>query len=453
MIGKVLVANRGEIAARIVDACRKAGVRSVAVYSDPDAQAPHLQRADEAYALGGELAAESYLNQSALLEVARSAGCDAVHPGYGFLAENAEFARAVEQAGMVWIGPAPECIEAMGSKHQARELAVSLGVPVVPGSAVLSEEDDAALAEAAAGVGYPLLVKASGGGGGIGMRAVAQPQDLAAAVRATRDLAGKHFSDGAIYLERLVARPRHIEVQVFGFGNGEAVHLFERDCSIQRRYQKVVEEAPAPNVPDATLERMRAAALALARSQNYRGAGTVEFLYDTDTGEFYFLEMNTRIQVEHPITEMITGVDLVGMQIELAAGRLAPVAQASLAMRGHAFECRVYAERPAKHFLPSTGVLEVFDFPAGAQGLRVDTGYAQGMRVTHLYDPLLAKVIAWGETRGAAAQRMRDALAAFQVKGVETNLGMLQALMSHEALLNGTPTTQFLALYPETAVA
>lgn len=452
MIRKVLVANRGEIAARIIEACRQCGVASVAVYSEPDAQAPYLKQADEAYPLGGALATESYLNQAALLEIAGKAQCDAVHPGYGFLAENAEFATAVEQAGMAWIGPTPECIVAMGSKHQARQLAVELGVPVVPGSAILSA-DDAALAEAASSVGFPLLVKASGGGGGIGMRAVAKPEDLAAAVRATRDLAGKHFSDSAIYLERLVAQPRHIEVQVFGFGDGQAVHLYERDCSIQRRYQKVVEEAPAPNLPEATLEKMRAAALALACGQKYRGAGTVEFLYDTDTGEFYFLEMNTRIQVEHPITEMITGADLVAMQIKLAAGTLAPIEQSALNQHGHAFECRVYAERPAKHFLPSTGVLETFAPPVEGAGVRVDTGYAQGMKVTHLYDPLIAKVITWGETRELAAARMRDALAAFQVSGVETNLGMLQALMSHDAVLNGTPTTQFLSLYPETAVA
>jgi len=452
MIGKVLVANRGEIAVRIVRACRRCNVKSVAVYTEPDQGAPHVSLADEAYPLEAASPAQGYLNQTALLAIARASGCDAVHPGYGFLAENAQFASAVEHAGMVWIGPTPQSIDIMGNKQRARELAASLGVPVVPGR-TLTACEDVTLVQAATSLGLPVLVKASGGGGGIGMRVVEREDDLLAAIRATRDLASKYFGDAAVYLERFVPSARHIEVQVFGYGDGKAIHLYERDCSIQRRYQKVIEEAPAVDVPQQTLQAMRSAALTLACDQEYRGAGTVEFLYDTETGSFYFLEMNTRIQVEHPVTEMITGLDLVAMQIELAAGKLAAVPQASIKAAGHAIECRVYAERPAKRFLPSTGRLEVFVPPPESADLRVETGYSQNMQVTHFYDPLLAKVIAWGQSRQAAAARMHRALGAFQIRGVETNLGMLRAIVSHEAVLSSAPTTQFLSQHPQVLTA
>ncbi len=445
MIKKVLIANRGEIACRIARACRKLGIESVAVFSEADTRALHTQMTDEAYPLVGSLPSESYLHTEAVLAIARSAGCDAVHPGYGFLSENAEFALAVENAGMTWIGPTPECIQAMGDKHHARELAQRAGVPVLPGSRRIEPDSDADPAEIAQAVGYPLLVKASGGGGGIGMRNVDKPEDLTAALKAAQTLAVKCFGDGAVYLERFIGKARHVEVQIFGYGDGRVVHLFERDCSIQRRFQKVIEEAPAPGISEPCLQRMREVAVALGASQRYRGAGTVEFLFDTEGEAFYFLEMNTRIQVEHPVSEMVTGLDLVCMQIELAAGRLQPVSQQDIRCGGHAFECRVYAERPAKGFLPSTGTLGAFKLPSPHPGIRVDTGFREGMAVTHLYDPLIAKVIAWGGTRNEAAALMRRALDELEIDGVQTNLAMLRAVMRHKTLLESAPTTRFLA--------
>jgi 3-methylcrotonyl-CoA carboxylase alpha subunit len=452
MIKKILIANRGEIACRIIQACRKRHITSVAIFSEADAQSLHVQLADEAYAVGGPLPSESYLNSDTILEVARSAGCDAVHPGYGFLSENAEFARAVEAAGMAWIGPTPECILAMGDKHHARELAQRAGVPVLSGSQRIDRADTPELAAVGAAVGYPLLVKAAGGGGGIGMRNVDKPEDLVAAVRAAQELAAKCFADSTIYLERFISKARHIEIQLFGYGDGRVVHLYERDCSIQRRFQKVIEEAPAPGISAMCLRRMREVAVALAASQQYRGAGTVEFLFDTESEEFYFLEMNTRIQVEHPVTEMITGFDLVAMQIDLAAGEPEVITQQSIQSNGHALECRVYAERPAKGFLPSTGTLKTFKLPPHQPGIRVDTGFCEGMAVTHLYDPLLAKVITWGSTREEAATLMGVALEGFEIEGVQTNVGMLRAIMQHEAMLRSAPTTDFLAAYAKEVV-
>lgn len=443
MLRKILIANRGEIACRIIQACRKLGITSVAIFSEADANSLHVQLADEAHPIGGPLPSESYLNADAILATARSAHCDAIHPGYGFLAENADFAHAVENAGISWIGPTPESIVAMGDKHHARELAQHAGVPTLPGSTRITDGHEQQIVQAGEAVGYPLLVKAAGGGGGIGMRPVDNAEDLIAAVQATQKLAAKCFADSTIYLERFISEARHIEVQIFGYGDGRVVHLYERDCSIQRRFQKVIEEAPAPGISEDRLEHMRKVAVALAASQHYRGAGTVEFLFDTRSEAFYFLEMNTRIQVEHPVTEMITGLDLICMQIELAAGSATGVAQHDIHSSGHAIECRVYAERPAKRFLPSTGTLTAFELPKHP-GVRVDTGFRKGMAITHLYDPLIAKVIAWGNNRDEAAERMHVALESFVIDGVQTNLNMLQAIMQHDAMLRSVPTTRFL---------
>ncbi|MGE0798621.1 MAG: biotin carboxylase N-terminal domain-containing protein [Lautropia sp.] len=441
---KVLIANRGEIACRIARSCRALGLRSAAVHSDADAGALHVASCDEAVALGGTAAADSYLRTDRLLAAAAAVGADAIHPGYGFLAENAAFAAEVEAAGLVWVGPTPESITEMGDKERARGLAERAGVPVLPGSERFADADAAALRSAAEGVGLPLLVKAAAGGGGIGMRRVDRADDLAAAVEATQGMARRAFGDGTVYLERLVAHARHVEVQVFGFGDGRALHVHERDCSIQRRYQKIVEESPAPRLADETRRAMQAAAVALAAQTRYRGAGTVEFVVDADTQAFYFLEMNTRIQVEHPVSEMTTGLDLVALQLLLAAGRPLPIAgQADIHASGHAIECRLYAERPAKGFLPSTGELTRFVLPAEDAGLRIDRGVRAGDRISHYYDPMIAKIIAHGADRDAAIARLAAALAAIEIAGVETNLAFLRQTIQHPAFRAGEVSTGF----------
>ena len=420
---KVLIANRGEIACRVARACAAQGVEAVAVFTDVDAGAPHTTLAHEAHGLGA--APNAYLDMERL-------------------SENAAFARRVEAAGMAWIGPAPQSIEDMGDKERARTLARQAGVPVLPGSPRFDAEPPAGLDALAEDIGYPLLVKASGGGGGIGMRRVERGADLRAAIRTTQDLALKAFGDATVYLEREVQNARHVEVQVFGFGDGRAILLFERDCSVQRRFQKIVEESPAPQLPEGLRQAMCEAAVSLAQSQRYRGAGTVEFLYDVARQSFYFLEMNTRIQVEHPVTEMVTGHDLVRMQIALALGeRFATLDQGGVQQRGHAIECRLYAERPAKGFIPSTGTLARFAMPVAAQDFRVETGQREGGVVTHHYDPLLAKLIAWGPTREAAAQRMREGLDSLAVEGVQTNSQFLQRILAHPAFLGGEVHTRF----------
>jgi 3-methylcrotonyl-CoA carboxylase alpha subunit len=443
-VKKVLIANRGEIACRIIRSCKALGLATVAVHSDADAQARHVAEADEAFSLGGSAPLESYLKVERVLEAARATGADAVHPGYGFLAENDAFARAVQAAGMVWVGPTPDSIVDMGDKERARLLAKAAGVPILPGSARFAPGDDAGLAEAGEAVGFPLLVKAAAGGGGIGMRRVERAEDLAAAVAATQGMAQRAFGDGTVYLERYIARARHVEVQVFGFGDGQAIHVHERDCSIQRRFQKIVEESPAPGLPASVRDAMFAAAVALSRQERYRGAGTVEFVVDADTFEFFFLEMNTRIQVEHPVSEMNTGLDLVGMQLQLAGGM--PVAvreQAGVVARGHAIECRLYAERPAKGFLPSTGTLTRLRMPEADDSLRIDCGVREGDKVTHFYDPMIAKVIAHGADRAAAIERMLAALEAIEVEGVETNRAFLLRAIAHPAFREGRVSTGF----------
>jgi 3-methylcrotonyl-CoA carboxylase alpha subunit len=442
-IKKVLVANRGEIARRIFTSCRRLGLKTVAVYSEADAQLAHVMEADEAYPIGGARPQESYLRIDRLLDVAAKSGADAVHPGYGFLSENAEFAEAVGSAGLVWIGPAPQSIRDMGDKQRARDIAIGAGVPVVPGSRRFEVDSLDGLDEAGRAVGFPLLVKAAAGGGGIGMRLVEKPDQLKDIAVATQSMAGKAFGNGAIFLERFIPKARHIEIQVFGYGDGTAVHLFERDCSLQRRFQKIIEESPAPKLPKSVRDRMTAAAVDLCRATRYNGAGTAEFIVDAATFEFYFLEMNTRIQVEHPVTEMLTGRDLVEMQIELARGQLTPIDQTAIRAKGHAIEARLYAENPSKRFMPSPGRLDRFRPPQG-DGIRVDAGYREGDTITPFYDPLIAKVIAWGESRDQARQKLGSALRAFELEGIRNNRDFLVACLADEVFAAGDVSTGFI---------
>jgi 3-methylcrotonyl-CoA carboxylase alpha subunit len=442
-INKILIANRGEIARRVIASCRRLGLATVAVYSEADASLAHVAEADEAYLVGPARVQESYLRTDRLLDVARQSGADAVHPGYGFLSEKAEFAKAVVNAGLAWIGPAPASIRDMGDKQRAREIAVAAGVPVVPGSRRFEIGDLEGIGDAAALVGFPLLVKAAGGGGGIGMRRVEDSEQLADIAAATQSMAAKSFGNGAIFLERYIPKARHVEIQVFGFGNGAAVHLFERDCSLQRRFQKVIEESPAPNLPDSVRDRMAAAAVALCRATRYRSVGTVEFVVDADTFHFYFLEMNTRIQVEHAVTEMITGVDLVAMQIDLARGRLGTMAQNTVTRRGHAIEARLYAENPAKKFMPSPGRLERFVPPRAGQ-VRVDSGYREGDTITPFYDPMIAKIIAHGGDRNEARGNLIAALKEFQIEGIHNNRDLLIACLNDNVFAAGDVSTGFI---------
>ena len=443
---KVLIANRGEIACRVIRSCKALGIGTVAVHSEADTRALHVDLADEAYPVGPAPAKHSYLSIPAILAAAEASGADAVHPGYGFLAENSAFARAVMAAGLIWIGPDPDSIDDMGDKERARLLAKAAGVPILPGSPRFARGELHGLSKAAEQVGFPLLVKASAGGGGIGMRRVDTVADLAKVVETTQTLAEKSFGDGAVYLERLVPKARHIEIQVFGFGDGRAVHLFERECSIQRRFQKIIEETPAPRLDSATVAEMARSAVALCRQERYRGAGTVEFVVDAETGAFYFLEMNTRIQVEHPVTEMTVGVDLVALQVRLAKGDdLSELTQNSIQRAGHAIECRLYAENPKMNFLPSPGVLKRFHLPAEGDGLRIDTGVREGDQITFHYDPMIAKLVARGDTRDAAIDRMLQCLDELAVEGVATNTGFLARVLDHAAFRAGDTHTGFVA--------
>ncbi len=440
---KLLIANRGEIACRIMRSARSLGIATVAVYSEADAAARHVAEADEALPIGPAAAKESYLVAEKIIAAARESGADAIHPGYGFLAENAAFARAVEDGGLIWVGPTAENIAIMGDKERARTIAQGAGLPIVPGSARLTADDLSGLDEAAAAVGYPLLVKASAGGGGIGMRQVDDPAKLANVVGATQTMAERAFGDGTVYLEKLVLQPRHVEIQVFGHGDGRGFHLMERECSVQRRFQKIVEEAPSPAVDPALRARMTDAALALVELERYRGAGTVEFILAPD-GEFYFLEMNTRIQVEHPATEMITGLDLVGLQLRLARGEdLSGLSAPAAGPDGHAIECRIYAENPDKNFLPSPGLLERFAPPPEGDGIRLDTGVAEGDRITPFYDPMIAKLVAHGSDRGAAIDKMLTALGEFRIEGIVTNIDFLRRVVAHDAFRAGHTHTGF----------
>ncbi|MFZ5492254.1 MAG: acetyl/propionyl/methylcrotonyl-CoA carboxylase subunit alpha [Pseudomonadota bacterium] len=428
MFDTLLIANRGEIACRVIATARRLGIRTVAVYSDADAGARHVRLADAAVRLGPAPAADSYLSMDAVLEAARVSGAQAIHPGYGFLAENAVFARRCAQAGLVFVGPPPEAIEAMGAKDAAKRLVVQADVPVVPGFDAPGA-DDAQLIEAAARVGYPLLVKAAAGGGGRGMRRVDSAAGLADAIASARREALAAFGDDALLLERYVTHARHVEVQVFADAYGRAVHLFERDCSVQRRHQKVVEEAPAPGLSDELRAAMGEAAVRAALAVGYRGAGTVEFLLAPD-GAFHFLEMNTRLQVEHPVTEAITGLDLVEWQLRVAAGEPLPLAQADIRRHGHAIEVRLCAEDPARGFLPGVGRLDTLALPAPGPGRRVDTGFDSSDTVSPHYDSLLAKLIAWGEDREQARARLLAMLAETTSVGVACNVALLERILA-----------------------
>jgi 3-methylcrotonyl-CoA carboxylase alpha subunit len=435
--GKLLISNRGEIAVRIIRACRELGISSVAVYSEADEGAMHRRLADEAYPIGPAPAAESYLNVERIVQAIEASGAEAVHPGYGFLSESAAFARAVEASGAVWVGPPPEAMEAVGFKVRAKELARQAGVPTVPGYEGEEESEDG-LAEEAERIGYPVLVKASAGGGGRGMRAVHSAQDFAEAVRGARREAEAAFGDGSVFLEKLIEDPRHVEVQVIGDREGNLIHLYERECSIQRRHQKVVEEAPSPALASELREEMCAAAVRLAHQAGYRNAGTVEFLLSGE--DFYFLEMNARLQVEHPVTELVTGLDLVHLQLAVAAGERLPLSQEDVTLRGSAIEVRLYAEEGG---LPAGGKLLAFTTPQGP-GIRNDAGVETGEEVLLHYDPMLAKLIVCAPDRRAAVLRLRRALRDYAVLGVPTNLPLLRRIADHPAFAAGETTVRFL---------
>jgi propionyl-CoA carboxylase alpha chain len=441
VIAKLLVANRGEIASRVLRTCRAMGVATVAVFSDPDADAPFVAEADEAVALGGATPAESYLRGEAIIEAAERTGADAVHPGYGFLAENADFARACRKHGLTFVGPPPEVIAATGDKLEAKRLAAAAGVPVLPGIEAADLDGDG-LRAAADAVGWPVLVKAALGGGGVGMRLVREPDELAEAVAAARRQAGAAFAGDAVFLERYLERPRHVEVQILGDIGGHVVPLFERECSIQRRHQKLVEESPSPAVGADLRARLAAAAVAVGQAIGYAGAGTVEFLLTRD-GEFLFLEVNPRLQVEHPVTEAVTGLDLVRLQLLLAAGEPLPAEVGRATVSGHAVEARLYAEDPRRDFLPAAGRLHRFRVEQ-RPGLRVDAGVRDGSVVGVHYDPLLAKVVAHAPTRAEAAGLLAAALAGARIHGLVTNRDLLVRVLRHEAFLAGETDTHFL---------
>ncbi|MBM7830971.1 acetyl-CoA/propionyl-CoA carboxylase biotin carboxyl carrier protein [Agromyces cerinus] len=445
---RVLVANRGEIAVRVIRTLRRLGIRSIAVFSDADADAPHVRLADESVRIGPAPAAESYLDPARIIAAARETGAEAIHPGYGFLSEHAGFAEACRDAGIVFVGPGVDALEVMGDKIRAKRHVEASGVPTVPGIADPSL-DDAALAAAGEAVGFPLLVKPSAGGGGKGMQIARDARELAAALPAARRVAITAFGDDTLLLERLIERPRHIEVQVLADDFGNVIHLGERECSLQRRHQKVIEEAPSPLLDTETRARIGQAACDAARSVDYRGAGTVEFLVsDAAPDEFFFIEMNTRLQVEHPVTELVTGVDLVEQQLRVAAGQPLALTQSDIELTGHAIEARVYAESPERGFLPSIGELLVWREPSG-DGVRVDGGIRSGQQITADYDPMLAKVIAYGADRTEAIARLDAALADTVVLGVDTNLGFLRRLLAEPAVQRGELDTGLIDRMPE----
>ena len=449
MIQRVLVANRGEIACRILRACREAGLSSVAVYAENDRLGMFKELADDSVLLEGDTIAETYLNGAAIIEAAQQTGADAIHPGFGFLSERAEFAQAVMDAGLVWIGPSPQAIEQMGDKMSARQIMKRAGVPVIPGVEI--EEEDETLAmqairAAAQETGYPLLLKATAGGGGKGMRVVQTPDELEQGAQAARREALAAFGDGRVYVEKLLMKSKHVEIQILADAHGRCIHLGERECSVQRRHQKVFEEAPCSSMTPSLRERMGQAAVAAAKAVDYVGAGTVEFLL-ADDQSFYFLEMNTRIQVEHPVTEMVTGVDLVREQLRIAEGQ--PMAVDELNIRGHSIEVRLYAEDATNNFLPAIGPLAVFRPPVGP-GIRLDTGVREGDEVTPHYDPMLAKLIVFAPTRQEALQRIRRALDEFVVLGTTTNIGFLRDLCDVPEVISGdTYTSMIDDLYPD----
>ncbi|MBB3879612.1 acetyl/propionyl/methylcrotonyl-CoA carboxylase subunit alpha [Sphingomonas pseudosanguinis] len=447
MFDSLLIANRGEIACRIIRTAREMGLRTVAVYSEADARALHVRMADEAILIGPAPARESYLDAARILDAARESGAEAIHPGYGFLSENAEFAESVIAAGLIWVGPNPDSIRAMGLKDAAKTRMIAAGVPVTPGYLGEDQSPDRLAAEADA-VGYPVLIKAVAGGGGKGMRRVDDPAAFAEALASCRREAAASFGDDRVLIEKYILSPRHIEVQVFGDRHGQVLHLFERDCSLQRRHQKVIEEAPAPGMDDATRDAVCGAAVRAAQAVDYVGAGTIEFIADASEGlradRVWFMEMNTRLQVEHPVTEAITGVDLVEWQLRVAAGEPLPITQGDLTIDGHAIEARLYAEDPAKGFLPAIGTLEVFDL-GDDPAIRIDTGVEEGAEITPWYDPMIAKVIAHADTREAAREALADALDETVIWPVRTNAGFLVEALDHPDFASGQVDTGLIA--------
>jgi acetyl-CoA carboxylase biotin carboxylase subunit len=441
MIQKILVANRGEIAIRVMRSCRELGIKSVAVYSDIDRKAMHVRYADEAYNVGPAPSNESYLNAEKILEVAKKANVDAIHPGYGFLSENAEFAGKVAEAGIIFIGPSPEAILAMGDKLTARQKMIENGVPVVPGTKepVKSEEE---LVKTVESIGYPVMLKASAGGGGKGMRLVRNKEDLISSYRMAKSEASSSFGDDAVYVEKYIESPHHIEFQVLADKHGNTIHLFERECSVQRRHQKVVEETPSPLMTPELRDEMGKQAVAAAKSVNYEGAGTVEFLVDNDRN-FYFLEMNTRLQVEHPVTELVTGKDLVKAQILIADGQPLPYKQEELSQIGHAIECRIYAEDHKKNFMPSPGLIQQIVEPLG-QGVRTDGYVYEGYEIPYHYDPMISKLITWAPTRDEAIKRMKRALYEYKITGVKTSIPFLVKIMDTKDFYEGKYDTHFI---------
>jgi acetyl-CoA carboxylase biotin carboxylase subunit len=451
MFRKVLIANRGEIAIRIIRSCRELGIRTVAIYSEADVESLHVRMADEAVLVGPAASAQSYLKIDAIVAAARETNAEAVHPGYGFLAESAEFARAVTTAGLTFIGPTPDAMEIMGSKTSARRAAVEAGVPIVPGTVepLQSFEDASATAEK---FGYPVMLKAAAGGGGKGMRLVNDNNDLRSAFETAQTEAAAAFGDSSLYLEKAIERPRHIEIQIFGDTHGNVVHLGERECSIQRRHQKVIEECPSPiNDPDLR-RRMGEAAVKIGRAVDYTGAGTVEFLLADATHDFYFLEMNTRLQVEHPVTELVTRHDLVREQFRVATGEPLSFTQEDIDWQGHAIECRIYAEDPANNFFPSPGTIEHLQEPAGP-GIRIDSGVTRLSEVSIHYDPMVAKLAVWGRTREEAIERLRRALDEYEVVGITTTLPFFREVVRDEEFVSGHLDTGFISRLNERRAA
>ncbi len=451
MFNKILIANRGEIAVRVARTARRLGIASVAVYSSADRDALHVEACDEARHIGGAAASASYLNGARILEVAQQCGADAIHPGYGFLSENAAFARDCADVGIVFIGPPASAIEAMGSKSRAKALMQKAGVPLVPGYHGDAQDEDTIASEAGR-IGFPLLIKASAGGGGKGMRVVEKAKDLAASLTSARRESKAAFGDDRVLLERYLSAPRHVEMQIFADEHGHCVHLFERDCSIQRRHQKVIEEAPAPGVDDALRARMGEAAIDCAQAIGYRGAGTVEFLLDAD-GSFFFMEMNTRLQVEHPVTEMITGQDLVEWQLRIASGEALPLGQDEIRAQGHAIEARVYAEAPRQDFMPAAGRIAYLRAPDCGDGVRIDTGVRSGDAIGIHYDPMIAKLVAHGADREAARAKLARALRQYQILGLHTNISFLLRVVTRPEFIAASIDTGFIASHQDALFA
>ena len=445
MFNKILIANRGEIAVRIIRACREMGISTVAVYSDADRRSLHVALADEAYHIGGSAPGESYLVIDKILDAAKKSGAEAIHPGFGFLSENEEFAKKCEKAKIVFIGPSAKAIRLMGDKITARKIAHDARVPLVPGSeGAVSDVEASVVADE---IGYPVMIKASAGGGGKGMRLVWEKEEFDSALRMARSEAGSAFGDDSVFVEKFVEQPRHIEIQILADGHGNVLHLFERECSIQRRHQKVIEEAPSSAISPRTRKKMGDVAVRIAKAVDYEGAGTVEFIMDQKQN-FYFLEMNTRVQVEHPVTEMITGIDIVKWMIRIAYGEKLPFRQKDIEMKGHALECRVYAEDPETNFMPSPGVIDYLRVPSGP-GIRDDSSIYSGCEITPHYDPMLSKLIVWADTREGAIDKMASALSEYMVLGVKTNIGFLLRVMGEEEFREGKIDTGYIDRHPD----